>query len=393
MDILENLYKINEHLNKNSGIYSHFEMNRIDGYDYSIDYKYYYYDRVNEKDINVEIKNIYKTKDKKIITNYVDLDKSRFIANEIGYNTLFEIEKIILDFNKIDNEKKTENLYILKANYSHSVLMEEKTEYSKIYDLHNIYGDLDSKYNFLFTLEEVKNIEKNPNIIFDCYIVKVSDVLEEYNEKTYNEESMYKFSNNLVINQELFEEEESADYYNTVLRIKRMVSKSVDDFKNRLDWVDNMLFINKLFILDFYETHIGFDLNNISNTKLQGDLFGVIEAYNECPHKVASKYVVIDKTNNWFLQSKKTPIGEIIINPLKPQHIREFDEYCIFYLEEITEKFSTDMLAELYSHNSKYEIILWEKIDDYRELLFSEVSDKEYKTIINNINSISKRVV
>lgn len=393
MDTLETLYTINKHLNDNSGIYNQFSMVRNDGFNFSISYFYKYRDIKKETETIVEIKDIFKIQDRKIIPNYHNLEKARFIAEEVGYKTLFDIEKRIAEFNEIPNDKKTETLYILKANYSHSVLMRERHEFSTVYDLHNIYGDIPNNFDFLFTLDEVKEIESNPNIIFDCYIVNVNDVLEKYNEKTYNEDKMFRFSKSLVINQNLFEQEESVDYYNTVLRIKRTVNKSIDDFKNKVDWIDNLLIVNSKFILEFYETQISFDLLNIKDVNVQEDLYDIIKHYNDCPHKVFNKYVVVDKKNKWFLQSKKTPIGEINIYPLKPKHIREFDEYCIFYLEEINEKFSTEMLADLFSSNSKYEIIPWDSIDEHRKELFKDISDAQYNSIVNNINNISKRVV
>ncbi|MEQ2561494.1 hypothetical protein, partial [Sutterella wadsworthensis] len=138
---------------------------------------------------------------------------------------------------------------------------------------------------------------------------------------------------------------------------------------------------------------IGYDLRSLDDKELQKDLLEIIQSYNDFSHKVTSKYVVINKKENYFLQAKKTPIGEIYITPLKPKHIAEFDENCIFYLEELNEKLPDNLLSELYSKDSKYEVILWDKIDDYREKLFGMFNDSQYSSIINRLNSISKRVV
>lgn len=393
MDILENLYRIKEILNKNSGTFSNFILSRSNSFDYTIDYLYEYHDKKEDKKIIKNVKNLYFTKDLKIFTNYKSLDDAVFLEKEVGFDCLFEIEKIISDYNELDIKSKTQNLYILKANFSSSVLMEKKTKHSKVYELLNIYGDIENSHNFLFTLDEVKYIENNPNIIYDCYIVKLNDVLEDYDEKTFNIDYMYRFSKDKVINTKLFEPEESVDYYNTVLRIKRLIENRIDSYENKVSWIDNLLVINKKFILEFYETHIGYDLTSLADKELQKDLLEIIKSYNDFSHKVTSKYVVINKKENYFLQAKKTPIGETYITPLKPKHIAEFDENCIFYLEELNEKLSDNLLSELYSKDSKYEIILWDKIDDYREQLFGMFTDSQYASIINRLNSISKRVV
>lgn len=393
MDILETLYKIKEILNKNSGTFSSFILSRLESYNYTIDYIYEYHDKTEDKTIKVRIPELYSANEFKIEMNYKSLEDAELLEKEVGFDCLFEIEKIIEEYNQLDEKSKTRNLYILKANFSSSVLMEKKTQYSKVYELLNIYGDIEDSHNFLFTLDEVKSIEKNPNILYDCYIVKLDEVLEDFDEKTFDIDYMYKFSEDKVINTRLFDEEESADYYNTVLRIKRLIKNRIDNYANKVSWIDNLLVINKKFILEFYETHIGYDLTNIADKKVQKDLLEIIQSYNDFSHKVTSKYVVINREENYFLQANKTPIGEININPLRPKHISEFDENCIFYLEELNEKLPDSLLSDLYNTNSKYEIILWDKIDNYREQLFPEFSDQQYKSIINRLNSISKRVV
>lgn len=393
MDILETLYKIKEILNKNSGTFSNFILSRLESYNYTIDYIYEYHDKTEDKTIKVRIPELYSANEFKIEMNYKSLEDAEFLEKEVGFDCLFEIEKIIEEYNQLDEKSKTRNLYILKANFSSSVLMEKKTQYSKVYELLNIYGDIEDSHNFLFTLDEVKSIEKNPNILYDCYIVKLDEVLEDFDEKTFDIDYMYKFSEDKVINTRLFDEEESADYYNTVLRIKRLIKNRIDNYANKVSWIDNLLVINKKFILEFYETHIGYDLTNIADKKVQKDLLEIIQSYNDFSHKVTSKYVVINREENYFLQANKTPIGEININPLRPKHISEFDENCIFYLEELNEKLPDSLLSDLYNTNSKYEVILWDKIDNYREQLFPEFSDQQYKSIINRLNSISKRVV
>lgn len=393
MDILETLYKIKEILNKNSGTFSSFILSRLESYNYTIDYIYEYHDKTEDKTIKVRIPELYSANEFKIEMNYKSLEDAELLEKEVGFDCLFEIEKIIEEYNQLDEKSKTRNLYILKANFSSSVLMEKKTQYSKVYELLNIYGDIEDSHNFLFTLDEVKSIEKNPNILYDCYIVKLDEVLEDFDEKTFDIDYMYKFSEDKVINTRLFDEEESADYYNTVLRIKRLIKNRIDNYANKVSWIDNLLVINKKFILEFYETHIGYDLTNIADKKVQKDLLEIIQSYNDFSHKVTSKYVVINREENYFLQANKTPIGEININPLRPKHISEFDENCIFYLEELNEKLPDSLLSDLYNTNSKYEVILWDKIDNYREQLFPEFSDQQYKSIINRLNSISKRVV
>lgn len=393
MDILETLYKIKEILNKNSGTFSNFILSRLESFNYTIDYLYEYHDKVEDKIKKVKIENLYITSGYEIKTNYNSLDDAEFLKKEVGFDCLFDIEKIIEEYNALDVKSKTRNLYILKANFSSSVLMEKKTQYSKVYELLNIYGDIEDSHNFLFTLDEVKSIEQNPNILYDCYIVKLEEVLEDYNEKTFNIDYMYRFSDDKVINTKLFEAEESADYYNTVLRIKRLIKNKIDNYTNQVSWIDNLLVINKKFILEFYETHIGYDLTNIKDKQVQKDLLEIIQSYNDFSHKITSKYVLINKEENYFLQANKTPIGEINIYPLKPKHIAEFDENCIFYLEELNEKLPDSLLSDIYNSNSKYEVILWDKIDNYREQLFPNFSDSQYSSIINRLNSISKRVV
>lgn len=391
MDILEVLYKISETLNKNSGIYSRFYLSRISGYDFKIDYKYQYID--SEEEISKVIDGLYTTNGFNIIENYKSFEDAEFLAKEVGMDCLFDIEKMIVDYNQVDSKLKTHNLYIMKANYSKSILMEKKLEQAPIFELRNLYGDIDSKFNFIFNIEQIKEIEKNPNIIYDCYFVNIEDVLEPYVEKTFSVDKMYRFSNDLVINTELFESEDSVDYYNTVLTVKRLIESRVNSFENNVEWKFNRLYINSKFILEFYETHIGFDLTELSDKKLQEDLFKIIKNYNDCTNKMINKYVVIDTNTNEFQQSIKTPLGEINIYPLKTAQIYDFDENCIFYLEEINEKFSDKLLANLYSKNSHYEIVLWDRIDDYRDKLFKGMSDKQYKGIITKLNSISKLVV
>lgn len=393
MDILTTLYKIQEYLNKNSGVFSKFTLEKLNGFDYKINYNYHYNDKIKEEITDKQIVTLYSTKDLSIICDYKSLEDVDFLVNEIGYDTLFSIEKIINDYEQSENDTKTKKLYILKANYSQSVLMEKFDKDYRTFELNNIHNNVGDNYKFIFNLEEIKKIDSNKNIIYDYYIEDLDNVLSDFNPKTFKEDTMYQFSETQVIDTSLFDNEDSVDYYNTVTTIKRLVDKYVDNFKNKVVWQDNLLFINDIFILEFYETHMGYKLDETPNEVIQEKLYDVLFKYNESPHKITDKYVIIDNIEKCFLQSSITPVGEFNILPLLPIHIQEFDENCIFYLEEIHEKFSTELLSSLYSDNSKYEIVLWDKIDDHREQLFNNLSDKEYSSIIKRLNSISKRVV
>lgn len=391
MDIIEQMYEIEHLLNKNSNLFSEFHTIHKTGYDFQISFKYYYKDPITEEEVNIHIENLYYTKALNIEINYSSLEEVNKLISSVSFEVLFEIEKKIHNFNELPSEQKSSKMYILKANHSKSVLMEKKTKYHTYYLLRNISPEIEEEYRFLFTLSQIKQIESNPNIIFDCYIVELSEVLEKTNNE--NIKVSYPFTESEVINPLLFEKDISVDYYNTVLMIRDLIKNKIDSFNNEVLYADNYIILNKRIIIQFYEEHIAYDLSHIADVSLQKELLSILQTYNNSTHKVFTKYAVIHLHEDYFLQTKRTPVGELYVLPLESQNIQDFDESCVFYLEEINEKFSEELLDQIYKEDSVYKIILWESVPDYQQKLFKGVTDSRFRTIINNLNSISKRVV
>lgn len=393
MDVIYEFYKLCDYLNEATNEYMNFSLIRIEGFSYSINFNYTYFDKINEKDKSFEVKNVLTLDGENISLNSSSLDRIKENGVTIPDAVFVTLEENINTINS--NPDKKFNLYILKSNYSDSVVLCRNSGYSKTYFLKEINVEDNDLFNstFLFTIEHIKQIERNPNILFSYYLVPVTEVLSPIETLDNSRTNIFPFSKELYIDATLFDSDQYVDYYQTVLKIKKIVNESIDSFKNKVVWIDNYLIVNNKFTIQFYEEHISYDFEEIKDEVLALKLFHICSNYNSSTHKSYNKYVVIDTDGNFFLKSVKTPIGDIQIVSIHAKNILDFDENSIFYLEEINEKFSEDILSEFYREGSKYAVVLWENIHDYKDTIFKDVTYERFTTIITQLNGISKRVV
>lgn len=360
-------------------------MKMEDDLEFSINLYYKKHLKDDNSFIDVFVDKLYYTDKNLILFNYHSLEHSKVLYKAVGGDNLLKIEKILNKLKHTDNI--TKDLFVLKTYYSKNIVVQKQETFSEYYYLKEYSKDIKEK--FLFTKADIKKIKRNKSVFYEYYFVPLKDVLIK---SEYKEGFIHVYKDN-YIDTNLFEDETGADYYNTVRKIRTLIDENIDSFRNNVKWVDNILEINKNFIIEFYETHISFDLHSLEDKKLQKELSKIIRKYNDSTHKVVSKYVVVNTKENVFYQSLKTPSGEFNIFPLSKKTIYAFDENCIFYLDEIVDKFPEHILAKLYLPNSYIKIIRWDDIEKYKDVFFEGLSQNRFEVIVAGINGISKRVV